>query len=81
MYIIRVCLQQMVELTFISLFRLANIIYYIIKTQQSKYIKLKEADRGKRSLSKLTGSGSGKISTRIRIFLKFLIRILDLVDH
>ena len=73
MYIIRVCLQQMVELTFISLFRLANIIYYIIKTQQSKYIKLKEADRGKRSLSKLTGSGSGKISTRIRI--------LDLVDH
>ena len=73
MYIIRVCLQQMVELTFISLFRLANIIYYIIKTQQSKYIKLKEADRGKRSLSKLTGSGSGKIPTRIRI--------LDLVDH
>ena len=37
-----------------------------LKTQQSNYIKLKKADGGKQSFSKLTGSGSGQISARIR---------------
>ena len=34
--------------------------------QQHKYIKLKEADLGQQSFSKITGSGSGSFS-KIRI--------------
>ena len=37
-----------------------------LNKQKSNYIKLKKTDRGKQSFSKLTGSGSGQISARIR---------------
>ena len=65
------CLQQMIELNFNCSVLLDKFyIYQIIKTHQSKYVKLKESDREKQNLSKLTGPGSN----RIRIFFKFSIQ-------
>ena len=37
-----------------------------LNKQKSNYIKLKKTDGRKQSFSKLTGSGSGQISARIR---------------
>ena len=37
----------------------------MFKTKKSEYIKLKEPYREKRSIFKLTGSGSGQIRSRI----------------
>ena len=53
----------------------------IALSQKSYYIKLKKADRGKQSFSKLTGSGSEQISARIRpepnldLFFQIQIRL------
>ena len=60
-------LQQIIELLKLKLscFAWLNLYNLIFKTQKYKSIKLKEADIGKQSFSKLTGAGSGQISVWI----------------